>query len=378
MRKYRRQHGVSLIEIMITIAVIAILGTIAVPVYFSYAKEAELSGALPVIGAVEQKIADYRQQNGTFDGANNTSLDIDSQSTVSDVISSLTIENGIITIALLSKYSDDSNDANPRWLFEPTVIENAVVWLCASTSGITCPEGYGISSQTIQFPEAPAAVPPPVGQRLPNTLVYSTPQNLTSLPGGGRNGGAIVYLGDGDDQIDTRGADDIVYAGGGNDIIELGTYFDNIDAGSGDDIVNGGWGFDIIYGGSGADTIDGGERNDNWKQTDTLVYVKPREAYLITAVGNPASGGEIHVQDLDTGEIDIVTNIEEFKFGYNKSLTDFDVGEYEHKTNGRNDSNKKNIANTDDFDESYVIEYRDNHAQEGQINQSQLDALLGI
>ena len=234
-------------------------------------------------------------------------------------------------MTLLPKFSNDVSDSNPRWLFEPTVSNNAIVWLCASTSGIACPDGYGQSTQTIQYAEAPAAVPPPVGQRLPNTWVYTDPQDLNSLPGGGRDGGSIVYLSDGDDQINTRGADDVVYAGGGDDTILLGTYFDNIDGGSGDDTIDGGWGFDIIYGGAGADTIDGGERNDNWKQTDTLIFVKPRSAYLISAIGNPAQGGEIYIQNLDTGEIDIVKNIEEFKFGYNKPLNEFDIAFIELK-----------------------------------------------
>ena len=61
-----KQKGISIIEVSVSLAIIGILSAIVIPVYFSYANEVRLSGALPVIGELEKRVADYRHVTSNF------------------------------------------------------------------------------------------------------------------------------------------------------------------------------------------------------------------------------------------------------------------------------------------------------------------------
>ncbi len=64
------QKGFTMIELMIVIAIIGILATIAIPMFMDNTVRAQVSEAINVVGPAEQQLAEFYQTNGTFVGAN--------------------------------------------------------------------------------------------------------------------------------------------------------------------------------------------------------------------------------------------------------------------------------------------------------------------
>ncbi len=60
------QNGVTLVELMIVIAIIAIISAIAIPAYEGYVKEARLSTARASIDSLRLFLEDYRLDNDCY------------------------------------------------------------------------------------------------------------------------------------------------------------------------------------------------------------------------------------------------------------------------------------------------------------------------
>lgn len=71
MHDYRKQgpSGYSLVELMVTIAVISILTGIAIPLYNGYVREGHLTGMRSTMGGLRTVMEDFRLDNGNY-GAN--------------------------------------------------------------------------------------------------------------------------------------------------------------------------------------------------------------------------------------------------------------------------------------------------------------------
>jgi len=65
----RVQKGFTLIEVMITVAVIAILSAIAIPSYTDYIRRARITEATAALGSMRVKFEQFFQDNRTYAGA---------------------------------------------------------------------------------------------------------------------------------------------------------------------------------------------------------------------------------------------------------------------------------------------------------------------
>lgn len=65
----RVQKGFTLIEVMITVAVIAILSAIAIPSYTDYIRRARITEATSALGTMGLKMEQFFQDNRTYAGA---------------------------------------------------------------------------------------------------------------------------------------------------------------------------------------------------------------------------------------------------------------------------------------------------------------------
>ena len=149
-----KEKGFSLIELMIAIAIAVILVGISLPIYFNYTNAAKIASSYQIIGATEKKISDFYSANNTFANADNISLNIDNNDQGTKVIAKFYINDGIITVEYISALSTDDTDIHPTLIFSPSYQNQAIIWSCASSAGIKCPEGYSsspLAQQEIQM-----------------------------------------------------------------------------------------------------------------------------------------------------------------------------------------------------------------------------------
>ncbi len=70
-----KQHGFTLIELMIVVAIIGILASIAIPQYENYMSRTRASGTITDIGVYKLGISVCRQNTGAFNNCGATSAD---------------------------------------------------------------------------------------------------------------------------------------------------------------------------------------------------------------------------------------------------------------------------------------------------------------
>ena len=66
----RAQEGFTLIELMIVVAIIGVLATVALPAYQTFSIRAQVSEGLNLTGPVTRAVAEYHMDNGDFPADN--------------------------------------------------------------------------------------------------------------------------------------------------------------------------------------------------------------------------------------------------------------------------------------------------------------------
>lgn len=96
----KHQDGFTLIELMITIAILGILLTIAIPAYMDYAVRAKVSEGLMAASSLKTAVAEHRISMGAYPTGNaDLGLPADGVDNPSKYVSNLSVgANGVITV----------------------------------------------------------------------------------------------------------------------------------------------------------------------------------------------------------------------------------------------------------------------------------------
>jgi type IV pilus assembly protein PilA len=127
----KEQHGFTLIELMIVVAIIGILAAIAIPMYLDYTTRSQIAEGLNVAGRAKSAVTEYYQDRGAFP-TNNAQAGLDAPGNITGkYVTSVSVDStGVVTIVY-------GNDAHP-FINGETVILTAtdhvgsVGWACAS------------------------------------------------------------------------------------------------------------------------------------------------------------------------------------------------------------------------------------------------------
>jgi type IV pilus assembly protein PilA len=97
----KQQHGFTLIELMIVVAIIGILAAIAIPAYQDYTVRAKVSEGLNLAGAAKLAVAETYDSKGYMPSTSNPSFGLPGPTSIkSQYVSSITVGTTGITIRI--------------------------------------------------------------------------------------------------------------------------------------------------------------------------------------------------------------------------------------------------------------------------------------
>lgn len=138
-----KNKGFTLIELMVTVAIIGILAAIALPSYQDYTVRAQVSEALLMADGSKSFVVDYHAQNGAFPLNNNKA---GYPGGIGKYFTTVEIEQGKI----VSKMGNGANIkvVNETISLEPVedTASGSLIWKCTSSMNNTAKNAYLPSS----------------------------------------------------------------------------------------------------------------------------------------------------------------------------------------------------------------------------------------
>jgi type IV pilus assembly protein PilA len=135
MLRQRISAGFTLIELMIVVAIIAILAAIAIPAYQNYLIRAQISEGMILGDGAKTAVWDYYSSTGKLPVDNPTAGLISAQSIVGNYVSNVDVASGKITV-LFGSPKANRQIANPNQYLQlsPTPGAGSITWTCSASA----------------------------------------------------------------------------------------------------------------------------------------------------------------------------------------------------------------------------------------------------
>ena len=162
MSHHRNARGFTLIELMIVVAIIGILASIAIPSYQDYTIRAQVAEALLLVDEIKPSIRDFYKERGTFPGDNRMAGVPAAEHLLGQYVAGIEVDDGAMHVRFGNKAhsSIDGMTLTIRPLYVTANPTSPISWNCglsAPPDGMT-PQGADRTDVIAQF--LPAACRP--------------------------------------------------------------------------------------------------------------------------------------------------------------------------------------------------------------------------
>lgn len=152
-------HGFTLIELMITVAVIAILATIAVPSYLNQRQRSDVAEALRMADSIREDVTYYYVKNLSFPSNNSEAGVPEPDLLIGNKVTRMEVEDGAIHITLGNKVS---KPLQAKILsLRPAIVTGSptspISWLCGFDKPVMGMEAVGKNKTDLANAIVPAS-----------------------------------------------------------------------------------------------------------------------------------------------------------------------------------------------------------------------------
>jgi type IV pilus assembly protein PilA len=135
------QKGFTLIELMIVVAIIAILAAIAIPAYQNYIIRTQVTEGLTLSGGAKSAMEEYYSNHGTWPSNNGSAGLAGSTSITGKYVSSVALSGGKITI-LYAQPATNTAISSDKLVLSPVANGGSISWNCGTNAGTNIPSTY--------------------------------------------------------------------------------------------------------------------------------------------------------------------------------------------------------------------------------------------
>ncbi|HEV2681448.1 MAG TPA: pilin [Rhodanobacter sp.] len=133
MLRQRISAGFTLIELMIVVAIIAILAAIAIPAYQDYLIRAQVSEGMSLASGAKSSVWDFVSNTGRFPSNNQSAGLATNTSITGSYVSSVDVTSGVIKV-LFNGPKANSHISSEYLVLSPISHAGSISWTCAPSS----------------------------------------------------------------------------------------------------------------------------------------------------------------------------------------------------------------------------------------------------
>jgi type IV pilus assembly protein PilA len=135
MSRQRLSAGFTLIELMIVVAIIAVLAAIAVPAYQNYLVRAQVSEGFVLASGAKAAEWDFVSNTGRLPPSNQSAGLVTSTSIAGNYVSSVDVTDGVIKVLFDGPKANKAiRDANKFVVLSPITRAGSISWTCTPST----------------------------------------------------------------------------------------------------------------------------------------------------------------------------------------------------------------------------------------------------